>query len=192
MSFEVELKAWLSSYAETRRRIEEDPGAELAGETEKRDHYYGPAGKAARDVDFEKDPIFRVRSEEGKTVVSTKRREPPEDGIEVNEEIEFEVADAAGFRAFARALDFRPFIVKRKRTRKYKVGRAGVELHRIDPLGDFIEIEILVEARDEVSAAQVEIRELLQRFGVPAEKIEPRLYIDLLRRIGVGRPDRGE
>jgi adenylate cyclase class 2 len=190
MSIEVELKAWLSSHAATRAAIEA-AGAEYKGETEKRDHYYGPAGRAARDVDFEKDPIFRIRSEGAKTVVATKRREI-DDGVEVNREIEFEVADAASFREFAQAIGFRPFIVKRKKTRKYVLGRASVDLHRVDPLGDFIEIEILVEDEADVKEAQAEVRGLLERFGVPKEKIEPRLYIDLLRKMGVGRPDRGE
>jgi adenylate cyclase class 2 len=187
---EIELKAWLSDYEATRRAVEA-AGAEPRGEAVKRDLYYGPENKGPRDIDLAKDPVFRLREEGAGWRVTAKRRSV-EDGIETNEEVEFGVDDAAAFREFAQRLGFRPFIVKRKATRKYASGRVTVELHRIDPLGDFIELEILLEdgaAADERKAAERELREHLARFGVPDAKIEPRLYIDLLRRIGAGRPD---
>jgi adenylate cyclase, class 2 len=190
LSIEVELKAWLTSYEATRKAVEA-AGATFVKETEKRDNYYGPERKRALDIDFAKDPIFRIRSEEGKAVVAVKRREI-DDGVEINDELEFEIADQASFREFARLIGFAPFIVKRKKSRRYSLGRATIELQKVDPLGDFIEIEILVEDREDIPEAQAEIRALLERFGVPKEKIEPRQYIDLLRRIGRGMPGRGE
>jgi adenylate cyclase class 2 len=194
---EIELKAWLDDYERTRAAVEA-AGAALEGEVVKRDLYYAPESKRAADVDMAKDPVFRLRSESAPGgapeawVVSAKRREM-DDGVESNEEIEFRVEDPAAFREFAQRIGFRPFIVKRKATRKYRSGRAAVELHRVDPLGDFIEIEVLLEddaSKAERAEADREVRGLLARFGVPESKVEPRLYVDLLRRIGAGRPDR--
>lgn len=187
---EIELKAWLTDYEATRRAVEA-AGAELRGDSVKRDLYYGPERKGPRDIDLEKDPVFRLRSEGADWIVTAKRRST-EDGIETNEEVEFKVDDPAAFREFAQQIGFRPFIVKRKTTRKYESGRVGVELHRLDPLGDFIELEIMLEdgaPADERKEAERELREHLARYGVPEGKIEPRRYIDMLRKIGAGRPD---
>jgi adenylate cyclase class 2 len=187
---EIEIKAWLTDYEATRRAVEA-AGAELKGESVKRDLYYGPENKGARDLDFAKDPVFRLRGEGGSWRVTAKRRSV-EDGVETNDEIEFGVDDTAAFREFAQRIGFRPFIVKRKACRRYALGRVTVELNRIDPLGDFIELEILLDdgaGADERAEAEAELRAALARFGVPEEKIEARLYIDMLRRIGAGRPD---
>jgi adenylate cyclase class IV len=61
----------------------------------------------------------------------------------------------------------------------------------VDPLGDFIEVEILLEdgaPAAEVKEAEREVRGILEHYGIPASRVEPRLYIDLLRRHGTGRP----
>jgi len=186
---EVELKARLGDFEATRAALEA-AGAAFVKETEKRDLYYADEAKGAREVNLEQDRVFRLRSEGSAWAVTAKRRTITPDGTEVNDEIEFAVLDVASFRAFAQYLGYRPFIVKRKRTRAYTLGRAVVELHRIDPIGDFIEVEVLVQDQAEVAEADAEIRAVLASAGVPASAIEPRLYIDLLRDAGAGRPDR--
>ena len=186
---EIELKARLPDYEATRRALEA-AGARFLGESQKRDLYYGPETKTARDIDVTRDPVFRLRSEGEKWRVTTKRRSM-EDGIETNEEVEFGVDDAVSFREFAQRIGFRPFIVKKKDTRTYELGEACVELHRIEPIGDFIEIEVLLEDgadEDARRAAEAEIRSILERAGVPEVQIESRLYVDLLRAAGAGGP----
>lgn len=186
---EVELKAWLTDYEATRRAVEA-AGAEPRGEVVKRDLYYGPERKHAREIDLERDPVFRLRSE-GDAWRVTAKRHAVEGGVESNEEVEFGIDDVAAFREFAQRIGFRPFIVKRKQSRRYAFGRINVELNKVDPLGDFIELEVLLDdgaGAAERREAEREIRDFLARAGVPEAKIEPRRYIDLLRKIGAGRP----
>lgn len=193
MATEVEVKAWLADYDAARARVEAE--APLVREVTTRDLYYASAKKPAHAVDLASDPVFRLRNEgdDDAWIVTVKSRSI-DDGVEANREVEFRVDDVAAFREFAQHVGFRPFIVKRKQSRRYAVGRATVELNRVDPLGDFMEIEILLEddaPREEVKEAEKEVRGLLGRFGVPESKIEPRMYIDLLRARGTGRPPGG-
>ncbi len=193
MATEVEVKAWLPDYDAARARVEAE--APLAREVTTRDLYYAPARIPPHAVDLLRDPIFRLRHEGGDDWIVTVKAKSIDDGVETNREVEFRVDDVASFREFAQHVGFRPFIVKRKQSRRYAFGRATVELNRVDPLGDFMEIEILLAddaPRDEVKSAEKEVRALLSRFGVPEEKIEPRLYVDLIRaRGGTGRPPGG-
>ncbi len=186
---EIEIKAWLDDFDGARRALEA-MGAVALGEVVKRDLYYGPERKDAREIDLRKDPVFRLRSEGDAWLVTAKRREM-EDGVETNEEVEFAVSNAAAFREFAQRIGFRPFVVKRKKALRYEVGRAIVELSRVDPLGDFVEIEVLLDdgaSPDERAAAEREVRGLLARIGVPESRVEPRLYVDMIRKLGTGRP----
>jgi adenylate cyclase class 2 len=184
---EVELKARLTDFEAASAAVEA-AGARPEGSVVKRDVYYGPEGKSAAEIDFARDRIFRIRVEGPHCLVTAKRRALTPEGTEVNQEIELSIGDPVSLDALARYLGFRPFIEKRKETRKYALEGAAVELHRIDPIGDFIEIEALVEREEEVPAANARVRALLARFGVPESAVEPRLYIDLLREAGAGSP----
>ncbi len=201
---EVEVKARVADLDAARARVEAE-GGRFLGEATKRDLYYGPGGKRPQDVDLARDAVFRLRNDgigaDDRWHVTAKVREL-EDGVEVNREIEFPLAAeaAAGFRELAQYLGFRPFIVKRKVARRYALSledgtEATVELCRVDPVGDFVEVELLLDdsaSTAAVKAAQGAVRALLtRRLLVPAAAIEPRHYNDLLRARGAGRPDPG-
>jgi adenylate cyclase class 2 len=185
---EIEIKAWLDDLFAARCALEA-LGATRVGEALERDLYYGPENKAPREIDLARDPVFRLRNSGEKWLVTAKRREI-EEGVERNDEVEFAVSDAAAFREFAQRLGFRPFAVKRKKSEKFALGRASIGLNEVDPLGNFIEVEILLEdgaPEEEQALAKAEVRGVLANIGIPEEKIEPRLYIDMIRRIGTGR-----
>jgi len=59
---------------------------------------------------------------------------------------------------------------------------ATIEIIEVEGLGDFIEIEILLEAEEPaaLAGAQAELRGLLERAGVGASEIESRFYSELL------------
>ncbi len=95
-----------------------------------------------------------------------------------------------------------PFYTKRKRGSKYvwdaipadgPSGRGGeappfasatIEIIEVEGLGDFIEIEVLLESEEPAAMARAGIRGLLERSGVSASEIEPRYYSELLMAAG--------
>lgn len=176
MVFEVELKAHLSDPVATEARAAEL--GTFAGEITKEDVYFRRCGDPSR---LPADR-FRLRREGGQAVVNFKQ-ERQAGGVEVNQEVEFEVADAHAFYQFTNRFGFEPFVVKRKRSRVYQVGRAHVELNQVEHLGDFVEIEILCAHESEAPVARIELARLLTKLGLAADALELRPYIDMLQEV---------
>ncbi len=174
MVFEVELKARLTDPTAIEARTVEL--GVFKGETTKLDVYFRRCGDSSR---LPADR-FRLRQEGTQAVVNFKQ-EQQAGGLEVNQEIEFEVTHAHAFYQFANRFGFEPFVVKRKLARIYQIGRAQVELNQVEHLGHFVEIEILCEQKSEVPVARIEVARLLTRLGLETAAVEPRPYIELLQ-----------
>ena len=174
MSYEVELKARLADPAAT-----EAQAAQLgvfAKESYKEDIYF------RRHGDTSPVPADRYRlRRDGEHALVTFKQKISLDGVEVNDETEFEVNDAHAFFQFTHRFGFEPFVVKRKKSRVYRVGRAHVELNEIEHLGYFVEIEILCDEEEQVAVARIEVSRLLNQLGLSAEDLESRFYIELLQ-----------
>ncbi len=174
MAFEVEIKGWLRQPAEIEARA-----AQLgvfAGETLKEDIYFRRRGETST-LPAER---FRLRREAGTSVVTFKRLVEAS-GVEVNQEIEFTVDDPHAFFQFADRFGFEPFVVKRKKSRVYRVERARVELNEVEHLGHFVEIEILADEEAFVPIARTEVARLFTRLGLAPTDLEPRRYIELIQ-----------
>jgi predicted adenylyl cyclase CyaB len=60
------------------------------------------------------------------------------------------------------------------------VGRTRVHLDRVEGLGDFVELEIVLQEADDSETAFSEARTLMERLGIePSELIET-AYVDRL------------
>jgi predicted adenylyl cyclase CyaB len=188
---EVELKARLRDRDAVLRAVSSFARAE--GAVDKSDEYWhGPDWRLNRG-----SRGFRVRREGGDPVVAFKTKRS-EGGIEINRETEFKVSDRGAFIEFALRLGCERFYSKRKKGLKFRAGgevplpaAATIEIVEVEGLGDFIEIEALLEDEDPaaIALAQGEIRALLARAGVPESDIESRFYSELLIEAGlVGRP----
>jgi predicted adenylyl cyclase CyaB len=72
----------------------------------------------------------------------------------------------------------------RKRRRLYLVGRTRVHLDRVEGLGDFVEIEVVLAREDRVEDGEAEARELMHALGVGPADLVVGAYLDLLSRDG--------
>jgi len=174
MAFEVELKARLNQPD----KIEERAAAlgSFVGESFKEDIYFRRRG----DRQLVPNDRYRLRREAGRAVVTFKQTLEA-GGIEVNDEVEFGVDDAQAFFQFADRFDFEPFVVKRKKSRVYRIGQAHVELNEVEHLGHFTEIEILCDDPAFVPVARTEIARLMVLLGLTEADLEPRRYIELIQ-----------
>lgn len=178
---EVEKKAWLKAPGV----IEKIKGmAAYAGEMEKEDIYFAPI--TTERLNIYKDPIFRVRIQNGQKLLSYKKKNF-RDKTEVNEEFEQDISsiDLSFLRPFFQYLGFFPFIEKKKTTHLYRLEdfkgfAVCIEVNLIENLGEFVEIEILADREDQVSNADAAIGEIFALLSIPDEDIEARYYIDLL------------
>jgi predicted adenylyl cyclase CyaB len=184
---EVELKARLRDRAAVEAAVA--AFARPAGRVDKSDAYWhGPDWRLNRGTRG-----FRVRAEGAAIDLVTFKDKRSEGGIEINREVEFGVSDPAAFVEFIERLGCEPFYRKRKTGLAFKADRgdATIEIVEVEGLGDFIEIEMLLEDEDpaRVALAQGEIRALLARSGVAEADIESRFYSELLMIAGlVARP----
>jgi predicted adenylyl cyclase CyaB len=78
----------------------------------------------------------------------------------------------------AQALNTRGIVNKERHV--YNVGRSRIFLDRVDGLGDFVELEVLLAQDDDEADGEKEASELFAKLGVPAADLVPVAYVDLL------------
>lgn len=174
MTYEIELKARLTNPEKVTQQAAKI--GSFKGETFKEDVYFRRQGVTQSSP----DDRYRLRRETHRAVVTFKQKIQVE-GVEVNDEVEFEVDEPHAFYCFADRFGFEPFVVKRKQSRVYQVGRANVELNKVEHVGHFAEIEILCDHEADIAAATLEVQQVLVRLGLKPHDLEPRRYIDLIQ-----------
>ncbi|MBQ5471336.1 MAG: class IV adenylate cyclase [Treponema sp.] len=183
--FEVELKAHvydreeaiknLNSFAKYERKIIKD------------DTYYSLnsiTSRIRKEIVTENEKTFST------FLYTYKKKELKIDkdgkSIEVNDENECELNDPTPVEKFITDAGGKIKLTKHKETLFYTAdtpfGQANLELCKVPPLGDFLEIEILSQSQDSetVNNIQKELHSLLLKSGIPLENIENRYYSELL------------
>ncbi len=168
---EIEMKAWVDYPDQMHARLEQ--AGVLQGEYHKKDIYFKvPAGA---DV--------RIRREEGKPAVLTRKMKKMHNGVEINQEIECSISDSDMVESLLKDLGAREKIRKEKIGRAYSVGELLVELSEVVGLGFFIEIEWVGKAGEpgQVEAVEAMVRKTADFLGIQETDIEPRPYTKMLR-----------
>ena len=182
MNKEIELKAHIDEPGKLKEKL-----TELFGEPEileKSDIYY--MYESAGD-DEQGQPV-RLRSENGENIVTLKRKTYT-DGIEINDELEFNVDNPENFLKFLDLTGAKGWIKKSKKGWKFRVDKKDgnkdktlAELCEVSSLGWFLEIETVIDSDDaeRIRLAEKKIKMILKDSGVDSKRIEPRCYSDLL------------
>ncbi|MCK5157001.1 MAG: class IV adenylate cyclase [Spirochaetales bacterium] len=174
MTFEIELKAHIPSLVQMQKLIKERLGLFDSRSYKKEDVYFSLPETTHITQ-------FRLRTI-GNTFVVTRKNKSRKEGIEVNDEIEFTVSDAAEFTRFALDSGYIISAAKIKVGKSYTYGDMTIEVSDVEKLGFFIEMEILLDTDSgkRVSAAKKRLLETLEILGIERESIEPRYYIEML------------
>ena len=80
--------------------------------------------------------------------------------------------------------------VKKQRV-LFLIGRTRVHLDRVDGLGEYLELEVVLRDGEPAAAGTDEAHALLQQLGVPAASLVACAYIDLLNNLPQTPTDRG-
>lgn len=70
----------------------------------------------------------------------------------------------------------------RKRRTLYLIGRTRVHLDRVEDLGDFLELEVVLDVGERAEAGVAEARRLMVALGVAPDQLVSGAYLDLLGR----------
>ena len=68
----------------------------------------------------------------------------------------------------------------RKNRTLYLVGRTRIHLDRVQDLGDFLELEVVLEEGEDLETGEAIAQDLMQKLSVPPEQLIEGAYIDLL------------
>ncbi|MDR2807425.1 MAG: class IV adenylate cyclase [Spirochaetaceae bacterium] len=180
MGIEIELKAWVDDPAMV-SQIFTAIGAEFVGTFEKDDCYWiFPA--SLQELRIRKE----VKTDPSGIVVQsscvTYKTKEIQDGIEINDEQEFDVSDAGIFEKLFIRLGAIPKITKYKQGQAWNYNGITAELLLVRNLGHFIELEFISDSRDTQTVHNIKSRlmDLLSRLNISTNRIEPRYYTDLL------------
>jgi len=189
MGLEVELKAHVSDHALLQQRIESLRGISPCLCEHKQDTYFSRTGE---------DALFRMRlvqsgpsfvSMQG-TLVFTYKNKTIQEGVEVNEEMEFSsTSDQGPFaQQFFISMGYEVYITKTKKGYVYAYPVAPdlplltIELVEVVGLGWFLEMEFILEDSSKVEAARHSLLLVLDQVGVDRCAIEDEYYMHLLKK----------
>ena len=184
MVTEIELKAHVRYNEDFKALLSQK--AEYGGSFDKQDVYwFGPEASAfpAKVRVRREKRCLADGTEESRCLVTYKSKEE-NNGIEVNEELEFEVEPVEAFEEFLEKAGLRPGAGKIKRGWVFLKEKITAELVEVDGLGWFVELEILVNAENrrekKITAAKETLLAFLDSLGIEREAIESRYYLDML------------
>jgi adenylate cyclase class 2 len=188
MPIEIELKAAVEDHPALKERL--SLLAPPLFSFEKEDCYWtagdGRASLLRSGVRLRRERIAYPAGETGEKALVTYKIKEVRQGIEINDEREFAVSDAAGFEDLLQRLGLEPGTRKHKQGWAWVFGPVHAELCEVSgprrSLGWFLELEILADNAEAptVAAARQRLLDLLDRIGVPRNRIESRYYSELL------------
>jgi len=190
---EIELKARIDDHEPIKERL--SSLGSYVRSYDKIDSYWLNGKEAALLITT--NTGIRVRRESAvgadgtghETVLGTMKKREMSGNIEVNDEREFAVSDAAAFEEMLQGLGLSKVMRKEKHGLEWTVkadlsGNPEIkaELSMVKGLGWFLELEILREDANErtVWESRRELFALLQKLGVGEDRIETRNYAQLL------------
>jgi predicted adenylyl cyclase CyaB len=104
---------------------------------------------------------------------------PDQDGPKLSRYVIAPTSDPAALReALTRACGVTGRV--RKQRRLYLAGRTRIHLDRVEGLGDFLELEVVLEAGDDLGGGEAEARHIMAALGVTAGDLVEGAYVDLI------------
>jgi adenylate cyclase class 2 len=185
VSVEIELKAWVDDPDGLRLRFSSCAGQGTS--FEKADAYWvfpggcgaAPSSGVRLRRETKTDPAGTV----SRALWVTYKVKEVRGGVEINDEREFSVSDAAAFEELLRRLGLQKDIEKNKRGWAWNCAGVTAELTEVAGLGWFVELEIVTDddTGGTVTAARTRLLALLRKIGIKEDRIEPRYYTEMLR-----------
>jgi adenylate cyclase class 2 len=186
MATEIELKAHVANHLEIGNRLPEL--AVFTGTFEKKDVFYSTAGSTAYGVRLRKESKRLPSGTSTQKNLVTWKSKQVADGIEINDEKEFEVSSCEVFEQFLTHLGFMEKSGKQKKGSSYDNNGMTVELTEVEGLGWFVELEMISDDEDAgntqeetFTAARKKLLDFLAKLGIERNAIESRSYTEMLR-----------
>lgn len=167
MARNIEIKAVCHDRLVMRERIEVTAGAPVA-ELHQDDSFFGCTTGRLKLRDFGNGTA---------ELIAYERPDTPEPSLSSYTRVDTD--DPAGLRAtLARALDCWARVVKTRHL--YRAGRTRIHLDHVEGLGDFVELEVVLEAHEQPADGQREAERLMAELGIEPADLCATAYADML------------
>ncbi len=154
MNKEVELKCWITPQNSEKIQKFLENEAVFLGKKWKKDRNFkikGGENMIAFRLREEKSEDANGNVEGKKFWVTEKTHHYSQNGVEMNDELEFEISSGEAFEALMISQGFEVFYTKEKNVEQYRHEISGfsvlLEKAEVPGLGDFLEIEIVCEEK---------------------------------------------
>ena len=197
MATEIELKAHVQDSEALKSILCKK--AEYLGSFEKEDTYWlGTAGSFSSRLRVRREKCTLSNGDEELKCIATHKTKEVRDGIEINDEREFEVNPAPEFEEFLKRMGFKPGASKRKKGWAFSHEGITAELVEVEGLGWFVELEIIANGmnaagiytadnRKETFAAEKKrLLDFLADLGIEKNALESRFYTEMLKELKKG------
>ena len=183
MAAEIELKAHVRDSEAMRLML--DKKAEYRGSFEKEDSYWysgGPSDLPPSGLRIRREKFTFPDGSAKSSVFATFKTKELREGIEINDEQEFEVNPPQAFEEFLGRMGLTQGASKRKKGWAYSYKGINAELAEVEGLGWFMELEIIADNSREETVAEGRKRLLgfLACLGIERDAIESRFYTEML------------
>ena len=169
MARNVEIKAHLSDYGDTARRARELSRSEPVIIEQEDIFFPCPSGRLK----------LRILGPERGELIFYQR--PDQKGPKTSHYSLAPTSDPAGMRNVLAAAYGEKAVVRKIR-HLYLVGRTRIHLDRVEGLGDFLELEVVLAGEDETGDGEAEAHVLMKQLGISRADLVPDAYVDLLEK----------
>ena len=175
MSVEVEIKLKINSRTDIERVLEET-GFVRADLVLESDTYY-----TSDHHDFAAlDEAFRVRMTGKRSAAITYKGEKMDNISMTRQELETTVGDAKICRKILEHIGFRPVPPVEKLRQYFHRENITACVDTVTNLGDYLELEIIVETEEKKEAALDKVKEILQTIGYSMQDTTRTSYLSML------------
>jgi len=188
MAFEIEIKARVEDPDKTKVALSA-LGKYLCAYHKRDSYWVFPDNRIGKLRIRDEEKTFPGKEPCHTILVTFKMREMHRE-TEVNKELEFSVSDSAVFGEILAHMGLQTEVLKTKHGWAWELGgnESGTpvlaELSNVGQLGWFLELEILSDTFDGqgIERNRSSLLALLEKLGIPRDRIETRPYTDLLLR----------
>ena len=169
MARNVDIKARLSDYEDTARRARELSRSEPVVIKQEDVFFPCPSGRLK----------LRILCPERGELIFYQR--PDQEGPKTSHYSLAPTSDPTGLRHVL-ATAYGEKAVVRKIRHLYLVGRTRIHIDRVEGLGDFLELEVVLAEGDSTAEGEAEAHQLMKPLGVTPADLIADAYVDLLER----------
>jgi len=167
MPSNVEIKARVHDLEALCRRAETVSGAPPTILHQHDTFFHAPVGRLK---------LRRLAPDRGELIVYTR---PDHEGPKTSRYAIAPTSDPLAMeRVLTEALGVRGRVVKTRYL--FLVGRTRIHLDRVEGLGDFMELEVVLREGEDAAMGETEARDLMTRLGIAPDDLVSGAYLDLL------------